>query len=167
MTVFARSVILDRKWLYYYKEPLIPTWISTCIHYKVWDYIIHSFPNCNGATVEVCEWISNFIAHFTGWVNIELRLKLKLVHIDISGPWFPWLNSTCTPKLLAYIVTTTAVLCVTGCFQGSLHDDHPISIFTASAGDNSQRYWYNGNGLKTMMAVARCNIYLIFWNSRK
>ena len=43
-----------------------PAWISRHIHYKVWDEITYSFPNFNGGTVEVWEWISNFIPHFIG-----------------------------------------------------------------------------------------------------
>ena len=31
---------------------------------KVWDEIIYPFPNVNGATVEVWEWIYDFIPHF-------------------------------------------------------------------------------------------------------
>ena len=31
-------------------------------------WITYSSPNLNGATVEVWEWISNFIPHFTGHV---------------------------------------------------------------------------------------------------
>ena len=42
---------------------LIPSWISNLFHYKMWDEIIYPFPNFNGATVEVWEWISNFIPH--------------------------------------------------------------------------------------------------------
>ena len=30
---------------------------------KAWDEITYPFPNFNGATVEVWEWISNFIPH--------------------------------------------------------------------------------------------------------
>ena len=33
---------------------------------KVWDGITNPFLNFNGATVEVYEWISNFIKHFAG-----------------------------------------------------------------------------------------------------
>ena len=44
---------------------LIPSWISDYIHFKVWGEINYPFPNFNGATVEVWEWISNFIPHFT------------------------------------------------------------------------------------------------------
>ena len=59
----------------------IPTWISNYTHYKVWDEIIYTFsnskeydeiiypfPNFNGATVEVLEWITDIILHFTGHV---------------------------------------------------------------------------------------------------
>ena len=31
---------------------------------KVWDQIADPFQNFNGYTVEVWEWISNFITHF-------------------------------------------------------------------------------------------------------
>ena len=47
--------------------------------------IIYSFPNFNGATVEVWEWISNFIPHFTGHV--------------ITFPWWassPYGSGRCT-----------------------------------------------------------------------
>ena len=45
---------------------LIPAWISNYIHYKVWDEITYPFPNFNSAAVEVWEWTSSFIPHFTG-----------------------------------------------------------------------------------------------------
>ena len=65
------------KWLYLDQKfwtfrwdglTLIPAWISNYIHYKVWGEITYPFPNFNGATVEVWEWISNFIPHFSGHV---------------------------------------------------------------------------------------------------
>ena len=42
-----------------------PTWIGNYIHYTVWDEITYPFPNFNGAAVEVWEWKSYFIRHFT------------------------------------------------------------------------------------------------------
>ena len=36
------------------------------IKYKVQDEITYPFPNLNTAAIEVREWISNFIPHFTG-----------------------------------------------------------------------------------------------------
>ena len=48
---------------------LIPACISNDVHYKVWDGIIYPFPKFNGVTVEVWEWISNFIwRHFRNGV---------------------------------------------------------------------------------------------------
>ena len=43
---------------------LIPAWTSNHKPSKVWDEIIHPFLNFNGCTVEVEEWISNYIPHF-------------------------------------------------------------------------------------------------------
>ena len=55
--------------------PLLQTWFNfnssvdiNSIHYKVWDETTYPFPNFDGATVEVWEWIGNFISHFTGHV---------------------------------------------------------------------------------------------------
>ena len=39
-------------------------WISDHTSSIVRDKITYPFPNFNGCTVEVCEWISNFIPHF-------------------------------------------------------------------------------------------------------
>ena len=47
---------------------LIWTWISNYIYYKMWDEITYSFSHFNDATVDVREWISDFIQHFTGHV---------------------------------------------------------------------------------------------------
>ena len=33
------------------------------MHHKMWDETAYPFPNFNGVTVEVWEWISNFILH--------------------------------------------------------------------------------------------------------
>ena len=43
---------------------LIPAWISNPMPINVWDEITYPFPNFNGCTVKVWEWISNFIIHF-------------------------------------------------------------------------------------------------------
>ena len=47
-----------------YPGPLLLTLISNYIHYIVSDEITYSFLNFNGTTVEVYEWVSNFIPHF-------------------------------------------------------------------------------------------------------
>ena len=50
---------------YWYGCTLIPSWISNYIHYNVWDEITHPFSDFKGAAIEVWEWRSNFIQHFT------------------------------------------------------------------------------------------------------
>ena len=40
----------------------------------MWDEITHQVPNSNGATVEVWEWIGNFIQNIIqAWIKIKLR----------------------------------------------------------------------------------------------
>ena len=47
-----------------YGLTLIPAQISNHMPDKVCDEITHLFPNFNGCTVEVWEWISNFITYY-------------------------------------------------------------------------------------------------------
>ena len=39
--------------------------IDDCINYREWDGITYPFPNFNGCTTGVREWISNFIPHWS------------------------------------------------------------------------------------------------------
>ena len=34
----------------------------------MWDEITYTIPNFNGATVQISEWVNDFITHFTGYV---------------------------------------------------------------------------------------------------
>ena len=56
----------------FYKQILTLTsvWLSSHMPSEVWDEITYPFPNFNGGTFEVWEWISNFLPHFTGHVII-------------------------------------------------------------------------------------------------
>ena len=47
---------------------LTPAWVFYYIYYDMWDEMTYPFPNFNGYTVEVWEWISIFIPHFAGHV---------------------------------------------------------------------------------------------------
>ena len=49
---------------YWHFLTLIPAWISNYMPCKVWDEITYPFRNFNGCTVEVSEWMNNFIPHF-------------------------------------------------------------------------------------------------------
>ena len=52
--------------------------ISNHTHYKVWDEIIDPFPNFNGETVEVCEWISIFSNTLSGmWLFIHAGIEVN------------------------------------------------------------------------------------------
>ena len=67
---------------------LIPAWISDHILSKVWDEIIYPFSNFNDCTVEVGEWISNFIPHFIfrNGCDYLSMLGSKLNQISKRGP---------------------------------------------------------------------------------
>ena len=47
---------------------LISTLLLTSNDYKVWDEITFLFPNVNGVTAELWDWIDSFTPHFTGYV---------------------------------------------------------------------------------------------------
>ena len=64
-------------------RPLLLTWISNFIHYKMWDEITHTFPNFNGCAIDVWEWISNFIPHFT--VHVITYPCCELIHVSKRG----------------------------------------------------------------------------------
>ena len=76
--ILAGEIMYSWGSFYYHGLTSIPAWISNYFHYKVWDKITYPFLNFNGATVEVKEWISNFILHFTGvWLLIHAGIKVK------------------------------------------------------------------------------------------
>ena len=84
MTTWELSVSV----LFCYPGPLLLTWINCnpIIHYKMWDEITYPFPNFNGCTVEVWEWISNIIPHFTGECDYLSMLGIKLIHVTKCAP---------------------------------------------------------------------------------
>ena len=63
-----------------------PAWIGNHMSTKVWEEITYTFLNFIGCTVEVWEWISNFIPH-NGYNHLPL-LGFKLIHVC---------NSYCLP----------------------------------------------------------------------
>ena len=80
---------------------LVLTWINfNPSNDKVWDEITYQFPNFNGAAVEVSEWISNSIPHFTGHLLIHSGIKVRkadwevfnimsLLHARVHSPYRP------------------------------------------------------------------------------
>ena len=51
---------------------------------KEWDEITYLFPNFNDSTVEVWEWISNFIPHYI--MDVIAYPWWDLKHVDKRGP---------------------------------------------------------------------------------
>ena len=88
--------------------PLISVWMSNYSHYKLWNEITHPFPNFNGYTVEVWEWISNFIQYFIAHV-------IHALSIDLDPVWkinHCWLlkGFTCMKVIHAYNQSIPCVL---------------------------------------------------------
>ena len=70
---------------------LISACISNYVHYNVWDEITYPFPNFNGGTVEVWEWISYFVPHFLlGMIIRKLNMLITGIYI-----WFIHCNIPC------------------------------------------------------------------------
>ena len=87
---------------YYHWLTLISAWISNYTHYNVWDEITYPFLNFNGAIVEVQEWISTFIPHFSGACDYLSMLGLKLNHVNKRGSR----RSLCINKWKVFIHTS-------------------------------------------------------------
>ena len=69
---------------------LIPAWICNLVFSKVWGEITFAFPNFNGCTVEVWEWISPY---FT--VHEITYACLKLIRVSKMALVYDCLSSTC------------------------------------------------------------------------
>ena len=80
------TVHISRGPIYERGLTLILSWISSHMPSKVSDEITYPFPNFNGCTVEVWEWINNSISLYDG-CNYLPPLGLKLNHVSKRGPW--------------------------------------------------------------------------------
>ena len=85
--LMIQSMLLLNLWYRFIQHGLnfVPAWISKCIHYKVWDEITYSFPNFNSSTIDVWEWIINFILHFTVHA-VTFPCEIYLIHVSKMGP---------------------------------------------------------------------------------
>ena len=91
---------------------------------KVWDEINYPFPNLNGCTIELWEWISNFIRHFIMDVITYPFLGLKLYHVSKGGH----------RQFVAYI-TITAKVVITAQYhiKRIIHESIPRIMHTVRA----------------------------------
>ena len=95
---FMASIAACKGSFYWHGLTFIPTWISNHILYKAWDDITHPFQNFNGETIEIWEWISNFISHFTGYVITYLCWDYRKSILVNKAPVSLPINSvSCTP----------------------------------------------------------------------
>ena len=99
---------------------------------KVWDEITYPFPNFNGCTVEVWEWISNFIPHFMmdvsklliyAGIKVKPDVTLRIWwHMDVAmsewvghHDWWKLMLLYCEENgnigSICMILTTWSVLC--------------------------------------------------------
>ena len=80
--VFSRKWVTCKTYLFRPTDGLAPqdapllTWISNHMPSKVWDEIIYLFPNLDSCTVEVWEWMSNYISMMGSKLNhVSTRCK--------------------------------------------------------------------------------------------
>ena len=59
-----RRLLYKEDPFYYHGLIVISAWMNNHTPSKKWVEINHLFPNFNGCTVEIWEWIINFIPHF-------------------------------------------------------------------------------------------------------
>ena len=85
---FSKLYIATNHMVPFYQHWLTSTsaWISSYIHYTVWDEITYPFPNFNGWAVGVWEWISNFITlnWACDWLLIHAGIILN--HVSKRDP---------------------------------------------------------------------------------
>ena len=67
---------------YYHGLILILAWRSNHMPSKVWNEITYPFPNFNGCSNEVWEWISNFFPSFSIDVITEINISKLLIYVS-------------------------------------------------------------------------------------
>ena len=74
----------------------------------MWNEITYPFPNFNGFSVEVWEWIGNFVTLYNGCNYLFMLRLLKLIRVSKSGPCVSdtqhWIAFPITHLLLAVFV---------------------------------------------------------------
>ena len=88
---------------------LIPTWISNHTRSEVWDKITSPFPNFNGATVAVWEWISNFIPHYILDVITYPATDTPYLTLTVGCIWC-YVESTRDGFVLSFLVVILSLL---------------------------------------------------------
>ena len=71
------ALINSRDPFYQHGLTIIPSWINNRMPSKVWDQITYPLRNVNGCTVEIWEWISDFIPHALSVTSLIAGIKVK------------------------------------------------------------------------------------------
>ena len=103
---------------YWHDLTLILAWMNNYILYNMWNDITYPLTNFNGATIEVWEWICNFIPYFTGHVITyhTSMLGLKLIHVSKMDPmWGNMFNFTVS--LMSGITRSLGICKCNGYYQ--------------------------------------------------
>ena len=108
------------KYMHMFGLTSIPAYVSNCIRYKVWDETTYPFPNFNGTTVEIWEWIDNSIPcdyFFMEGLKLNLVGKMSLYCLllwfgdsqsytyTLVTPLTPMPINELTPKHMGYCIT--------------------------------------------------------------
>ena len=126
----------------FYKHALILAQISNYTHYKVRDEITYPFPNFNGATAEVWEWISNFTPHFTRHVITYPCRDWRIFSTQEFGGMSPYLDI-----IGICVETDTAIL-----KQGR-------GVFLISYTGKIHLYWWHESKYTDMFDLSHRHLY--------
>ena len=91
---------------------LIPAWISNEIYHKIWKSITYPFPYFDGWTVEACDWMNNFIAHFIWHITGGHRTRVAAVTLDNMAETRSPLRKIYRKFSPCLFVTAAQLLCV-------------------------------------------------------
>ena len=125
----------------------------------MWDKITYPFPNVKGATVEVWEWVSKFIPHFTGHVLAYFfKPGLKLIPVSKGGQGNT--SQSCSLKVAHFAIKSNAdhieaeMECRALCrqqfifawkkilyFDSSLYSQRSNCLYASIHGVNLNQWW--------------------------
>ena len=86
---------------YWHGLTIIPSWISNHMPVKAMDEIIYQFPNFNGWTIEVWEWLINFTPPYI-WRQLLIHAKIIIYYMRINVcKMVPWSQLVAVSKRAA------------------------------------------------------------------
>ena len=80
------------------------------IHYDVWEEMTNPFPNLNSTAVEVWEWISNFVPHFTEYMYMITYPCWDYSWIMLLKGWGDWVECWSWNILMHFLMSFKCLL---------------------------------------------------------